>query len=128
MLGHLSYDSSITTTNNKNLKMTNGIYNKTNNSNFRVTSNNLWVIGNTTLIFFFSDFIVSTFSGLWSTDDDKSNEIIILISNQSTCFFERDLKTPNRPTIIISLKNQIKVLSNREKDQKFSINILMKSR
>ena len=127
MLGHLSYDSSITTTNNKNLKMTNGIYNKTNNSNFRVTSNNLWVIGNTTLIFFFSDFIVSTFSGLWSTDDDKSNEIIIFISNQSTCSFERDLKTPNRPTIIISLKNQIKVLSNREKDQKFSINILMKS-
>ena len=43
-------------------------------------------------IFFFSDSIVSTFSRLWSTDDDKSNDIIIFVSNQSTCTFEKDLK------------------------------------
>ena len=43
-------------------------------------------------IFFFSGSIASTFSGLWSTDDDKSNEIIIFVSNQSTCTFQKDLK------------------------------------
>ena len=43
-------------------------------------------------IFFFSGSIASTFSGLWSTDDDKSNEIIIFVSNQSTRTFQKDLK------------------------------------
>ena len=55
-----------------------------------------------------------------------SNEILVARTEFLVALMTRKGQFRTLPTII-SLKNQIKVLSNREKDQKFSINILMKS-
>ena len=65
--------------------MTNGI------NNNPVTSNNLWVIGNTT----FSFSVVPLLARLVDSGQQmmiKVMKSLIFVSNQSTCTFEKDLK------------------------------------